>query len=70
MVVIEYRIAPAHAEAFRNAIEALGTTRRRDGAYAWGVFRDAEDHERNLEYFLAESWIAQFAPARARLRCG
>jgi MFS family permease len=58
MVMIEYRVAPAHAGAFRTAIEALGTTRRRDGAYAWGVFRDAEDHERHVEYFLVESWVA------------
>jgi MFS family permease len=58
MVVIEYRVLPAHAADFRTAIEALGITRRRDGAYAWGVFRDVEDHERHLEYFLVESWIA------------
>jgi MFS family permease len=58
MVMIEYRVLPAHADAFRTAIEALGTTRRRDGAYAWGVFRDVEDRERHLEYFLVESWVA------------
>lgn len=58
MVMIEYRVLPAHAAAFRTAIEALGTTRRRDGSYAWGVFRDAEDQERYVEYFLVDSWIA------------
>lgn len=58
MVMIEYRVLPAHAAAFRTAIEALGATRRRDGSYAWGVFRDAEDQERYLEYFLVDSWIA------------
>jgi MFS family permease len=57
MVTVEYRIAPHDAAAFERAIQALGVTRRRDGAYAWGVFQDTEDPELFLEYFIVQSWV-------------
>ena len=38
-------------------IEKLGRERRRDGAYAWGVFEDAAEEGRMLETFLVESWL-------------
>jgi MFS family permease len=57
MVTIEYQIPPERADAFARAIEALGVSRRRDGAYAWGVFQDTEFPERHLEYFIVESWM-------------
>jgi MFS family permease len=57
MVTIEYQIARDRADAFARAIEALGVSRRRDGAYAWGVFQDTELPERHLEYFLVGSWM-------------
>ncbi|MFN3946325.1 MAG: MFS transporter [Allosphingosinicella sp.] len=56
MVTIDYRVDPADAEGFRAAMQALGRTRRRDGAYVWGVFQDAADPWRQVEYFLVESW--------------
>jgi MFS family permease len=58
MVMIEYRIDPAGTRDFEVAIRALGVTRRRDGAYSWGVFQDTEVPERFVEYFLVESWVA------------
>ncbi len=57
MVTIEYQIPREKADAFARAIEALGVSRRRDGAYAWGVFQDTEFPERHLEYFIVESWM-------------
>jgi quinol monooxygenase YgiN len=57
MVTVEYRIPPENAAAFKPAIQALGVTRRRDGAYAWGVFQDTEVPDRHLEYFIVESWV-------------
>ena len=35
----------------------MRSERRRDGAYAWGVFEDAADEGRFLETFLVESWL-------------
>ena len=41
LVTIEYRIDPKDREAFHAALEMLARERRRDGAYAWGIFEDA-----------------------------
>src|SRR5271155_5727893 len=41
LVTVEYRIDPPDREAFLKAIARLEHERRRDGAYAWGVFEDA-----------------------------
>jgi len=39
------------------ALERLADERRRDGAYAWGVYEDAATEGRYLETFLVESWL-------------
>jgi MFS family permease/quinol monooxygenase YgiN len=57
LVTVEYRIDPHNREAFLRALEKLAHERRRDGAYAWGVFEDAGDEGRFLETFLVESWL-------------
>jgi MFS family permease len=57
MVTVEYQVAAKDVPAFTADIEALGLSRRRDGAYAWGVFRDSEVAGRFLEYFLVGSWL-------------
>lgn len=57
LVTIEYRINPEDREAFLAALEKLGRQRRRDGAYAWGVFEDAAVEGRMVETFLVESWL-------------
>jgi predicted MFS family arabinose efflux permease len=57
LVTVEYHIRPESREAFLAALEKLGKERRRDGAYAWGVFEDAAKEGRFLESFLLESWL-------------
>jgi MFS family permease len=57
LVTIEYRINPKDREPFLAALEKLARERRRDGAYAWGVFEDAADQGRMVETFLLESWL-------------
>jgi len=57
LVTVEYRINPQDREPFLAALEKLGHERRRDGAYAWGVFEDAADEGRMVETFLVESWL-------------
>jgi MFS family permease len=57
LVTIEYRINPPDRAAFLAALETLGRQRRRDGAYAWGVFEDAAVEGRMVETFLVESWL-------------
>ena len=57
LVTVEYRIDPRDREPFLEALAQLEHERRRDGAYAWGVFEDAAQEGRILETFLIESWM-------------
>jgi predicted MFS family arabinose efflux permease len=57
LVTVEYRIDPQDREPFLTTLEKLGRERRRDGAYAWGVFEDAAVEGRMVETFLVESWL-------------
>jgi MFS family permease len=57
LVTVEYRIDPRNREPFLAALKKLGRGRRRDGAYAWGVFEDAAEEGRIVETFLVESWL-------------
>jgi MFS family permease len=57
LVTVEYRIDPKDRVPFLAALEKLAHERRRDGAYAWGVFEDAAQEGRMLETFLVESWL-------------
>jgi len=57
LVTVEYRIKPENRAAFLAAMERLEHGRRRDGAYAWGIFEDTADEGRYLETFLVESWL-------------
>jgi MFS family permease len=57
MVTVEYRIDPKNRKAFLAALDRVEKERRRDGAYAWGVFEDTAEEGRIIETFLVESWI-------------
>lgn len=57
LVTVEYRVAPESREAFLLALDELAHERRRDGAYAWGVFEDTAEPSRFLETFFVESWL-------------
>ena len=57
LVEVEYRIRPQDRLAFLEAIAGIEHERRRDGAYAWGVFEDTADEGRFVETFLVESWM-------------
>jgi quinol monooxygenase YgiN len=57
LVAVEYLIDPKDRDAFLTALEHLASERRRDGAYAWGVFEDVAQRGRFVETFLVESWL-------------
>ncbi len=57
MVTVEYHVAPGNRTAFLDAINSLAAERRRDGAYAWGVFEDLAAPGRYVETFYVETWI-------------
>ena len=57
LVKIGYRIDPKDRAAFLRAMDELGEERRRDGAFAWGIFEDMSDFGRFEEDYLIESWL-------------
>ena len=57
LVKIEYWIDPKDRDRFLRAIDELGEQRRRDGAFAWGVFEDMAEFGRFEEAYLIESWL-------------
>lgn len=57
LVTVEYRIALDRREEFLERMQKLGRSRRRDGAFEWGVVEDTTEPGSYLEYFLAPSWL-------------
>ena len=57
LVKIEYRIDPKDRTRFLRALDELGEERRRDGAFAWGVFEDMSAFGRFEEGYMIESWL-------------
>ncbi len=57
LVKIEYRIDPKDRTKFLRAMDELGEERRRDGAFAWGVFEDMSEFGRFEEGYMIESWL-------------
>ena len=66
MVMVEYQIELSQSEQFASAIDELRRLRLRDGAIRWGLFRDAAEPSRYMEYFVVESW-AQHVRQHQRL---
>lgn len=56
MVTVEYQVDAKERETFLLSVENLGRERKRDGAYAWGIFQDTANDGRFIETFLLESW--------------
>jgi hypothetical protein len=57
LVVVEYRVEAANRAEFLGAVDELGHARRRDGAYAWGVYEDVADVGHFVETFSIDSWL-------------
>jgi MFS family permease len=57
LVTVEYRVVAHHRKAFLTALEKISRERKRDGAYAWGVFEDTGHDGHFIETFMLESWL-------------
>ncbi len=66
LIQIEYRIDPDNRNAFIKAIHAVESTRRRNGAGSWRVFRDLEEEGLFVERFVIASW-AEYIRLRTRM---
>ncbi len=57
MITVEYHVDAASRDAFLAAMDKVGEQRRRDGAYAWGIFEHTGEPAHYIEYFLVASWV-------------
>ena len=57
LVKLEYRIDPAEREKFLRTVDEMGMERKRDGAFAWGIFEDASHAGRFEETYLIGTWL-------------
>ncbi len=57
MVTVEYLIDPARASEFAEVMQRTRRARLRQGALSWGLFRDAAQPGRVIEYFVDENWL-------------
>lgn len=57
MVTVEYLIDPARAAEFAEVMQRTRRARLRQGALSWGLFRDAAQPGRVIEYFVDENWV-------------
>ena len=56
LIQIRYRVPQEDRAAFKKAIHKLAQSRRRDGAYSWGLMEQTDDPTSLLEWFMVESW--------------
>jgi Transmembrane secretion effector len=57
LVVVEYRVEGENRSQFQAGLDGLGQARKRDGAYAWGVYETIDEAGRFVETFLMDSWL-------------
>jgi MFS family permease len=57
MVTVEYSIDPARVGAFTEVMQRTRRARLRQGALSWGLFRDAAQPGRYIEYFVDENFV-------------
>jgi MFS family permease len=66
MVSVEYRVEVKNRAEFLRVVDQLRYERKRDGAYAWGLFEDTVVAGRFVEAYLIESWL-EFRHLRERV---
>jgi hypothetical protein len=56
LIEVEYEVPLENADAFREAMERVGRSRRRSGAQRWGLFQDAAHPDHFVEAYVVETW--------------
>jgi MFS family permease len=57
LVSVDYRVRVEDQQEFLQEIYRLAVTRKRNGAYEWGVFEDVSQEGCWRETFLVDSWL-------------
>jgi hypothetical protein len=58
LVTVQYAVREDKVPEFLSLIVRLGRHRRRDGAFSWSIFEEADRPGRFIETFHDESWRA------------
>lgn len=66
VISYDYRVAPELKEDFMENILNLGSVRRRNGAYQWGIYEDIENTTIIKEQFIVSS-RSEFQEANSRM---
>ena len=56
-MTLDYAVSADARERFLASMSELGRRRRRDGAFAWGVYEDTEKAGHFTESFNVQSWL-------------
>ncbi|SDG21925.1 Predicted arabinose efflux permease, MFS family [Sinosporangium album] len=67
LVTLEYRVPEGNGPEFMAAMRHVEKSRRRTGAYAWGLFVDGADPSRYIEVFQVRSWSEHMAQHNVRM---
>jgi MFS family permease len=57
MINVEYMIKEEDATEFEKLMRDVRRLRLRNGAIAWGLYKDLEAEHRYVEHFIDESWV-------------
>jgi len=57
MVSIQYQIPVDKTEHFMKLMQQMHVIRKRNGAYFWQIYHDANDHHLFSEVYMSESWL-------------
>ncbi len=57
LITMHYAVRSDRTSEFLTMIRELSKRRRRDGAFAWGVYEHAEIPNHFIEFFSVESWL-------------
>jgi len=66
LIQIEYQIDAENRAAFLRAVQAVGPTRRRNGAASWRIYRDLGEEGRFVERYVVTSW-SEYVRLRTRM---
>jgi Transmembrane secretion effector len=66
LVTVRYSIEAKDRTEFLGVLDELRHERKREGAFAWGLFEDVANSGRFVETFLIESWL-ELMHARERV---
>jgi hypothetical protein len=67
LIQIDYEVAQEDVAAFKRALRALATSRRRTGATSWDLWQDVADRSSFVEQYTLPTWGEHIAQREERI---